>query len=84
MSPLKITANFVYLRLHGPTQFKYHGSYTNAELRKWANQCMKWAAEKKDVYVYFDNDHEANAVFNALTMEQYVEKKKTNLLKYSA
>jgi len=76
MSPLKITADFIYLRLHGPTQFKYHGSYTNAALRKWADQCINWAKEKKDVYVYFDNDMEANAVFNALTMQKMVEKRK--------
>lgn len=73
-SPMQITANYVYVRLHGPTEFKYHGSYTNVELKRWAKQCMEWLKEKKDVYVYFDNDQEAYAVFNALTLREFIQK----------
>lgn len=73
ISPMEITADFVYLRLHGPTEFKYQGSYSDDALKKWAKQCMEWKKEKKDVYVYFDNDHEANAPFNAITLKRIVE-----------
>jgi uncharacterized protein YecE (DUF72 family) len=73
MSPMLITADFVYLRLHGPTEYKYQGSYSNAVLRKWAKQCSKWQSEKKDVYVYFDNDQNAYAAFNALTLKKFVK-----------
>ena len=72
MSPMTITADFVYLRLHGPTEYKYQGSYSHAVLKKWAKQCIQWQTEKRDIYVYFDNDQEAYAAFNALTLKQLV------------
>jgi len=77
MSPIKLTADFVYLRLHGPTEFKYQGSYSNNELEKWAKRCIEWLAEKKEVYVYLDNDQEAYAAFNALTLKRLISKAKT-------
>ena len=73
-SPMQITANYVYVRLHGPAEFKYQGSYSNPILKKWAKQCEGWLKEKKDVYVYFDNDQDAYAAFNALTLKKFVAK----------
>ena len=35
-SPLEITADWTYVRLHGPTAFKYQGSYSGAQLAEWA------------------------------------------------
>ncbi|MGN6491458.1 MAG: DUF72 domain-containing protein [Agriterribacter sp.] len=70
ISPLVLTADFVYIRLHGPAQ-KYRGSYSAATLGKWAKNCRKWLQQKKDVYVYFDNDEKAFAPANAL---QLIEK----------
>ncbi len=78
LSPMKVTADFVYLRLHGPTEFKYQGSYSNAALKKWAKQCLTWQKEKKEVYVYFDNDQEAYAAFNALTLKQFIANSKSS------
>lgn len=75
-SPVEVTTDFVYLRLHGPNQFKYQGSYSDAVLKKWAKQCIAWQKERKDVYVYFDNDQNAYAAFNALTMKNFVAKLK--------
>ena len=72
LSPMRITADFVYVRLHGPTAFKYQGSYSKAALKKWAKQCAEWQKEQKDVFIYFDNDQEAFAAFNALTLKQLV------------
>jgi uncharacterized protein YecE (DUF72 family) len=74
ISPIKVTADFVYVRLHGPTENKYQGSYSNAALRKWAKQCIEWQSQKKDVYVYFDNDQEGYAAFNAVTLKALVNK----------
>jgi uncharacterized protein YecE (DUF72 family) len=37
MSPIEVTANFVYMRLHGPGA-KYQGCYSAAVLKKWAAQ----------------------------------------------
>lgn len=64
LSPVEVTADFVYIRLHGPGN-KYEGSYTRAALKKWAKRCLLWQQEKKDVYVYFDNDQAGYAAFNA-------------------
>jgi uncharacterized protein YecE (DUF72 family) len=64
LTPLQVTADFVYIRLHGPGN-KYQGSYPDASLVKWARQCMTWRQQGKDVFVYFDNDQAGYAGFNA-------------------
>jgi len=64
ISPLIVTADFVYVRLHGP-KGKYQGSYTDAALKKWKNHCLQWQKNSKDVYIYFDNDEKGYAAFNA-------------------
>lgn len=63
-SPIVITADFVYLRLHGPGD-KYQGSYSESKLADWAKNCKKWQREGKDVFCYFDNDQRAYAVSDA-------------------
>lgn len=72
LSPIKITASFVYLRLHGPLGDKYQGSYSKVILRKWAKKCIEWQSQKKKVYVYFDNDQEGYAAFNAIALKELV------------
>jgi uncharacterized protein YecE (DUF72 family) len=67
LTPLEVTADFVYVRLHGPEE-KYQGSYTLRALEKWADHCREWSEKEKDVYVYFDNDQEGFAAFNALQL----------------
>jgi uncharacterized protein YecE (DUF72 family) len=74
ISPTKITANFVYVRLHGPSENKYQGSYSKPALTKWAKRCIEWQSQKKNVYVYFDNDQEGYAAFNAMTLKTLVNK----------
>lgn len=70
MSPVKITANFVYLRLHGPDD-KYQGNYSDEILKEWAAQCREWS-ETKEVFVYFDNDEKGYAAFNALKFKELI------------
>lgn len=72
LSPIKVTANYIYIRLHGPGD-KYQGSYTDSVLQQWANRIKSWADEGKDVYVYFDNDQEGYAAFNAITLQDMVK-----------
>lgn len=68
---LRATAPFVYVRMHGPsTQHLYAGSYDDASLHWWAERIREWAAMGRDVFVYFNNDGEGNAVRNALTLRQ--------------
>ncbi len=54
-SGIEITADFTYIRLHGPGG-KYQGSYSKDVLQEWANRILKWRKELRAVYIYFDND----------------------------
>lgn len=70
---LRATAPFVYVRLHGPSPHHlYAGSYSDDDLRWWAARIHEWAAMGRDVWVYFNNDGEGNAVRNALTLRGFV------------
>jgi uncharacterized protein YecE (DUF72 family) len=67
---LRATAPFVYVRLHGPDPaHTCAGSYSEGELRWWAERIGEWQAQGKDVYFYFNNDGEGNAVRNAASLK---------------
>ncbi|HEX6178231.1 MAG TPA: DUF72 domain-containing protein [Thermoanaerobaculia bacterium] len=76
MSPIEVTADWTYVRLHGPTAFKYQGSYSDKQLEQWAERIRKWSRTMKAIYVYFDNDDSAYAVKNALTLKRMLGQKK--------
>jgi len=65
-----VTANFVYVRRHGTSPRKYHGSYPAAMLRQDARDILGWLRRNLDVYVYFNNDFEGHAWRNALTLKR--------------
>ena len=67
VSPPQRTADFVYIRLHGPGA-KYEGSYSARALDAWAKRVRAWQEESLDVYVYFDNDQAGYAANNALKL----------------
>ncbi|WP_412465954.1 DUF72 domain-containing protein [Pedobacter sp. KLB.chiD] len=71
-SPIISTANFVYIRLHGPGE-KYQGLYGQSALTTWAERCNTWLNENKDVYLYFDNDQEGYAAFNAIELKKMIK-----------
>lgn len=79
-----VTADFVYLRLHGSTEL-YASGYTDAELDEWARKIRSWRqgrdprgakritskkAEKgeRGVYAYFDNDIYSHAPYDAMSL----------------
>jgi uncharacterized protein YecE (DUF72 family) len=68
-SPLEVTADFVYVRLHGPGD-KYQGSYDQRTLLTWARRIDTWAGRGLDVFVYFDNDQAGYAAHDALTLKR--------------
>lgn len=68
-SGLEITADFAYVRLHGPGA-AYQGTYPAEELRLWAERIGEWRKTLNAVYVYFDNDQAAYAVENALALQR--------------
>jgi uncharacterized protein YecE (DUF72 family) len=72
-----LTANFVYVRLHGSKKL-YTSGYTDRELDWWANRIRLWREgkqprdaklitsvterqKKRGVFVYFDNDAKVHA-----------------------
>jgi uncharacterized protein YecE (DUF72 family) len=70
---LRVTAGFAYVRLHGPDhQHLYAGSYSDADLHWWADRCREWQNAGRDVFIYFNNDGDANAVRNARTLAALV------------
>jgi uncharacterized protein YecE (DUF72 family) len=70
--PREITADFTYLRFHGPTSAKYWGSYSDRDLRAWADWIKQHRRRLTSIYAYFNNDPEGAAVRNALTLKQFV------------
>ena len=69
LSPKEITADYVYIRLHG-ARGKYRGSYSSQDLSGWAGAISAWSRSGRDVYVYFDNDQEAVAPGDAARLQQ--------------
>ncbi len=70
-SPQVVTADFVYLRLHGPDG-PYRGRYRRRALEHWADAITGWQAKGKDVYCYFDNDDRGYAARNAAELQRMV------------
>lgn len=80
-----VTADFVYVRLHGSEEL-YASRYTADALDRWAKRFKTWAKggepreakridgkaprQKRDIYVYFDNDRKVHAPFDALRLAQ--------------
>ena len=79
-----ITADFVYIRLHGAEEL-YASGYDAAALADWARRIRCWAQGRepraprrieaaaprrsgRDVYVYFDNDAKVKAPFDARSL----------------
>jgi uncharacterized protein YecE (DUF72 family) len=70
-SEIEITADFTYVRLHGPGG-AYQGSYSGETLESWAARTRTWRRQLRAVYIYFDNDQAAFAVENALELKRLV------------
>jgi uncharacterized protein YecE (DUF72 family) len=68
LSPIQVTSDFAYIRLHGPGG-KYQGSYSDAALAAWAKKIDAWRKRLSAVYVYFDNDDSGYAPRNALRLK---------------
>jgi len=63
----EVTADFVYVRLHGDKEL-YTSGYSDEALDSWAAHIRGWAGSGCDVYVYFDNDVKVRAPFDALAL----------------
>ena len=81
---MDVTADFLYLRLHG-SEALYASGYDDAALDDWARRIRAWTAggepvdaervggkaaprKRRDVFVYFDNDLKVRAPVDARTL----------------
>jgi len=62
-----VTADFVYVRLHGDKVI-YTSGYTSRALDEWARRIREWDRRGADVYVYFDNDVKVRAPYDAQSL----------------
>lgn len=68
VSPKELTADFAYIRLHGPGD-AYEGTYDAQTLAGWAGALSSWGRQGIPAYCYFDNDQQGYAVQNALRLQ---------------
>jgi len=66
-----VTADFVYVRLHGDQEL-YVSGYTDQGIDWWAGRVADWAGMPgvREVHVYFDNDSQAHAPYDARRLAQ--------------
>ena len=72
ISPKKITADFIYIRLHGPNG-PYQGQYSTQDLAGWAGAFSTWKEKVDDIFCYFDNDQAGYAAQDALKLQKMIE-----------
>jgi uncharacterized protein YecE (DUF72 family) len=65
--PWVLTTDWTYVRFHGPdaVHHPYRQRYGRRRLGRVAAQLGDWLDEGRDVFAYFNNDYEGNAVVDA-------------------
>jgi uncharacterized protein YecE (DUF72 family) len=76
LAPQEITADFIYIRLHGPGA-AYQGQYDANTLAGWAGACSAWLNQDKEIFCFFDNDQAGYAAQDALRLQEMIEGEKT-------
>jgi uncharacterized protein YecE (DUF72 family) len=67
----QVTADFVYIRLHGADEL-YVSGYTDEALDQWAAKIRRWSTHR-NVYIYFDNDVKVRAPRDAIALAGRLE-----------
>jgi uncharacterized protein YecE (DUF72 family) len=62
-----VAGPLVYCRLHGHTR-TYASGYSSRSLDGWAARARRWLDDGREVHVYFDNDKEGAAPYDALKL----------------
>jgi uncharacterized protein YecE (DUF72 family) len=65
----EVTADFVYVRLHGDEEL-YASGYTDKALDRWAGDVRDWLGAGLDVYAYFDNDLKVRSPYDAMGLRE--------------
>ncbi|MFO7978079.1 MAG: DUF72 domain-containing protein [Bacteroidales bacterium] len=66
------TSNTAYLRFHGKSTW-YNYEYSDDELLSWKNRVNKLKGIDQ-IFIYFNNDHQAYAVKNAMALKEMMNK----------
>lgn len=91
-----VTADFVYVRLHGDEEF-YVSGYSPGALRWWSERIKRWQSgrepkdaltitddpmpvKERDVYIYFDNDLKVKAPHDARSLTKILQPRSNRLL----
>ena len=74
-TPIVATADFAYIRFHGSSGL-YFSCYSDEELTDWTRRLANLSTNLKAMYIYFNNDAEAFAVRNAITLGGYLQQGK--------
>jgi uncharacterized protein YecE (DUF72 family) len=64
-----------YVRFHGGVS-KYRGRYLDSALQSWADWMIEQEKSGRDVWAYFNNDYDADAIQDALTLRAMVRQTK--------
>lgn len=72
LNDLPVTADFVYIRRHGEGG-SYATCYTTKQLKADATRIRRYLKDKKDVYIYFNNDAFGYAPQNALELMELLK-----------
>jgi uncharacterized protein YecE (DUF72 family) len=64
-----ITADFAYIRFHGPEQFAA-SRYGEELLQPWSERTQELLSQGLDVFVYFNNDINGHAIYDARAFSQ--------------
>lgn len=75
LDKLPLTANFVYIRRHGQ-EGSYATEYSKELLNKDAKRIKAYLKQKKDVFIYFNNDAFGYAPRNAAELITLLDKKR--------
>ncbi|OGI04718.1 MAG: hypothetical protein A2104_00545 [Candidatus Melainabacteria bacterium GWF2_32_7] len=68
-SPKEITADFVYIRYHGPVTLGA-GLYNKDDINNFSNDIKGYMEQGKQVFAYFNNDQAGFATQNAAELQQ--------------
>jgi uncharacterized protein YecE (DUF72 family) len=74
ISPKEITADFIYIRLHGPGA-AYQGNYNAQTLSGWAGAFSSWSDQGNEIFCFFDNDESGYAIQNACNLNRMINRK---------
>jgi len=67
-----ITADFIYLRRHGPGLL-YASNYSSGQIQQEAANIRQWLRQGLDAYIFYNNDAFGWAVENALSLKKMIE-----------